>query len=142
VLLNQNNKQKKHQKMKQIKKNTTVIFTTFLAIVCIGYVVTCQAQRNTWVDKPNQVTIYLKNNSILPKKVTLISYQPGETTNGTSGFVLMPFATRKYTFTLGTKIYLAKQKQVDTVMGGGKLNDAPFLIIKQENDGKKINIFK
>lgn len=126
--------------MKHMKKVVSKSLIAFAVIVSLGYVFTCQAQKNTWTDKPEQVTIYLKNNSILPKKVTLISYQPGETGNGTSGFVLMPFASRKYTFTKGTKIYLAKQKQVDTVMGGGRLNDEPFLIVKQEDHGKSFKI--
>ncbi len=123
-----------------MKKVVSKSLIAFAVIVSLGYVFTYQAQKNTWTDKPDQVTIYLKNNSILPKKVTLISYQPGETGNGTSGFVLMPFASRKYTFTKGTKLYLAKQKQVDTVMGGGRLSDEPFLIVKQEDDGKSFKI--
>ncbi len=126
--------------MKQIKKLISNTVIAIVVIISFGYVITCQAQKSTWTDKPNQVTIYLKNNSILPKKITLISYQPGETGNGTSGFLLMPFASRKYTFTKGTKIYVAKQKQVDTVMGGGKLNDEPFLILKHEDDGKSFKI--
>lgn len=126
--------------MKQIKRVMPPALAAFLALVCFGYVFTCQAQKNTWTDKPNSVTIYLKNNSILPQKVTLVSYEPGQSNNGTSGFFLMPFASRKYTFTKGTKLYIAKRKQVDTVMGGGKLTTEPFLTLKQEDDGKSFKI--
>ncbi len=128
--------------MKQIKKGMPYALSAFIAIVCLGYVVTCEAQKNTWTDKPDQVTIYLKNNSILPKKISVISYQPTENGNGTSGLFLMPFASHKYTFTAGTKIYLASPKQIDTVMGGSRLNDEPFLILKKEDDGKSFKISK
>lgn len=112
--------------MKEINKVTSTTLAVLFAIICLGYVFTCHAQKNTWTDKPNQVTIYLKNNSILPKKITMVSYWSGDSGNATTGFFIMPFASRKYTFNKGTKIYLAKQKQVDNVMGGGKLNDEPF----------------
>jgi len=127
--------------MKQAKKVMTTTLLAFAVIITVAYAFTCQAQNSA---KPNagMVTISLKNNSILPQKITLISYQPGETGNGTRGFVLMPFASRKYSFTQGTKIYLAKQSQVDTVMSGGRLNDEPFLVIKQEDDGKSFKILK
>ena len=126
--------------MKQIKRVMPPALAVFLALVCFGYVFTCQAQKNTWTDKPNSVTIHLKNNSILPKQITLVSYFPSDSGNATTGFFIMPFASRKYTFTNGTKIYLAKKKQVDTVIGGGKLTTEPFLTLKQEDDGKSFKI--
>jgi hypothetical protein len=81
--------------------------------------------------------IYLKNRSILPKKVALISYTPGIQGNATRIFVLMPFSRKKYEFKIGTKLYLVNNKQVDVVMSGRSLlNDPEFLLVKESDAGK------
>ena len=54
--------------MKQIKRVMPPALAAFLALVCFGYVFTCQAQKNTWTDKPNSVTIYLKKTAFYHKK--------------------------------------------------------------------------
>jgi hypothetical protein len=83
------------------------------------------------------ISIRLKNNSLLPGKYTLVSYQPGETGNGTQSFVLMSYASRLFRFPVNTKLYLANKEQVNTVMSGASLtNQAPFLVIKKEDQGK------
>jgi hypothetical protein len=88
-----------------------------------------------------QVTFKLRNNSILPAKITVISYRPDEKGNGTTAFVTMPYGTRTYKFPVGTKIYLASQEQVNTVMSGTKISDQPpFLIVKKEDKNKTFNI--
>lgn len=82
------------------------------------------------------ITIKLKNNSILPQKITLISYRPDETGNGTRGFLMLPQSIKKVKFPVGTKLYLANTDQVNTVMSGAKITDQnPFLIVKEEDDG-------
>jgi hypothetical protein len=74
------------------------------------------------------VKIYLKNNSLLPKKVALISYTPGVQGNATRIFVIMPFCKKKFVFKTGSKLYLANDKQVGVVMSGRSLlNDTEFL---------------
>jgi hypothetical protein len=83
------------------------------------------------------VKIYLRNNSLLPKKVALISYTPGVQGNATRIFVLMPLSRKKYEFKTGTKLYLANNKQVDVVMSGRSLLDQPeFLLVKESDAGK------
>ena len=87
------------------------------------------------------VSFKLKNNSLLPSKVTVISYRPDEQGNGTTAFVLIPYGTRTYRFPVGTKIYLASQKQVNTVMSGAGISDQPpFLIVKKSDHKKTFNI--
>nr|WP_051319637.1 DUF2807 domain-containing protein [Planktothrix agardhii] len=87
------------------------------------------------------VRFKLRNNSILPSKVTVISYRPDETGNGTTAFVMMPYGTRTYRFPVGTKIYLASQQQVNTVMSGAKISDQPpFLTVKKEDKNQTFNI--
>lgn len=97
------------------------------------------------VAKKERITEYvrfkLRNNSILPSKVTVISYRPDEKGNGTTAFVMMPYGTRTYRFPVGTKIYLASQAQVNTVMSGAKISDQPpFLTVKQEDNNQTFNI--
>ena len=83
------------------------------------------------------VRLYLKNNSLKPKKVALISYTPGVQGNATQIFVLMPLSRRKFEFKTGTKLYLANNKQVDIVMSGRRLLDQPeFLLVKESDAGK------
>ncbi|MGF2411314.1 hypothetical protein [Ferruginibacter sp.] len=95
------------------------------------------AQKN----EPVLITVKIKNTSILPKKVTIISYQPGETGNGTNGIFLMPGSEKKLQFKEGTKIYIANAKQVDTVMSGERIDSGvPFLTVKKEDDNKVFNL--
>ena len=87
------------------------------------------------------VRFKLRNNSILPSKVIVISYRPDEKGNGTTAFVMMPYGTRTYRFPAGTKIYLASQQQVNTVMSGAKISDQPpFLTVKKEDNNQTFNI--
>ncbi len=97
------------------------------------------AQSN--VDGPALISIKIKNNSLLPSKVTLISYRPDETGNGTNGFVIGPYGSKTLKFPVGTKLYLANSGQVNTVMRGAKITDQPpFLSVKKEDEGKSFNI--
>ncbi len=74
-----------------------------------------------------------KNGSVFPKKLTLISYTPGDNGNGTQGFWMWPGGTKEFRFKEGTKLYMADQKQVDIVMGGNRIdNEKPFLVVTKE----------
>jgi hypothetical protein len=83
----------------------------------------------------------LRNNSILPARLSVVSYRPDEKGNGTSVFVMIPYGTRVYRLPVGTKIYLASQEQVNTVMSGAGISDQPpFLLVKKEDNNKTFNI--
>ncbi len=100
----------------------------------------CNAQTS---DSPKTVLVSfkIKNSSLLPTKITMISYRPDETGNGTTGFFVGPYGTKTYQFPEGTKIYLANNDQVNTVMSGAKISDQPpFLVLKKEDEGKSFNI--
>jgi Putative auto-transporter adhesin, head GIN domain len=87
------------------------------------------------------ISIKLKNNSMFPFKATVITYRPDEEGNGTSGFMLMPMATKKFYIPVGTKFYIATEAQINTVMSGAKItNQQPFLTVKKEDDGKTFNL--
>ena len=88
-----------------MKKQTTIIFTIgiFLASFTAGF-----AQDK--IEKT--ITFKFKNNSILPHKYTFITYAPNQKGNGTFGDVFVPFGTKEFNVKIGTKIYLAKRKQV------------------------------
>lgn len=88
------------------------------------------------------VTFKFKNNSLLPRKYTFITYAPNSTGNGTFGDMLVPNGTKEFKVLVGTKIYLADRKQVNTVMSGNQLSDEPFYVVKSEDDGKVINLRK
>ncbi len=83
------------------------------------------------------IAIGLKNNSFLPKNVTVISYAPNETGNGTQGYWLLPGRTKQLKFKVGTKLYLANGKQVATVMSGKRIDaDKPFLTVTKEDNNQ------
>ena len=90
---------------------------------------------------PAFVRFKLRNNSLFPTKLSVISYQPDEKGNGTTAFVIAPYATRVYRFPVGTKIYLASLEQVNTVMRGTGISDQPpFLLVKKEDNNRTFNI--
>ncbi len=87
------------------------------------------------------ISFRLKNNSLLPAKVSLISYRPDEKGNGTTLFTLISLGTKRFSFPEGTKIYLATSDQVNIVMSGKKIIDEPaFLTVKKEDDNKVFDI--
>jgi len=87
------------------------------------------------------ISFQLKNNSLMPTKVTIISYRQDVKGNGTTGYFLGPYGSKTYRFPEGTKIYIANNEQVNTVMSGAKISDQlPFLIVKKEDDGKSFNL--
>lgn len=88
------------------------------------------------------VTFKFKNNSILPHKYTFITYAPNSKENGTFGDILTPNGTKEFKILVGTKIYLANRKEVNTVMSGNQLVGEPFYIVKLEDNGKVINLRK
>ena len=83
------------------------------------------------------IKINLKNASLLPKKVTIIIYQPGDAGNGTEQVTMLPKSEKELAYKEGTKIYLANARQVDNVMSGKRIDqDKPFLILKKGDAGK------
>ncbi len=109
------------------------IITTTIAL-CLFTVIAIAQKSNA------DITIILKNSSLLPRKLSIVFYAPNEIGNGTQGCMLAPFGTKKLTFKEGTKIYLANDAQVNTVMSGKRIDtNQPFLVVKKEDNNQ---IFK
>lgn len=96
----------------------------------------------TKVEKIPTVKVRFRNNSIVFRHVTIVTYLPVQEGNGTEGVLLAPYSGKTKTYEVGTKVYFANSKQVDTVMSGKKLEGVPFMVIKAEDEGKTFNIFK
>ncbi len=117
-----------------LKKFFPVIVFSLVLVFCSSIPAIAQTEAITY-------TIKLKNNTLLPKKLTVITYTPGETGNSTMGTLIAPGFSKSYKFKEGTKVYLASGEQVDIVMSGKRIdNDKPFLVVKKEDDGKSFNI--
>ncbi|WP_375446485.1 hypothetical protein [uncultured Fibrella sp.] len=87
------------------------------------------------------VAFKLHNTSLLPRKITLVSYAPGETGNGTTGFMLATKGNKSVLFPVGTKLYIANSDQVDVVMSGKRIDAGkPFMVVKKEDAGRVINL--
>jgi hypothetical protein len=105
-----------------------------LAIILITGVNTISVAQH---DETHLIKIKLKNPSLLPKKITIITYQPGDGGNGTEQIIMLPKSGKEFTYKEGTKIYLANSKQIDVVMSGKRIDqDKPFLILKKGDAGK------
>ncbi|GAB3639664.1 hypothetical protein [Spirosoma arcticum] len=92
------------------------------------------------VTKKN-VTVRLRNPNLLPRKVALISYEPGAIGNGTTIFMMGPKGTKSFRFPVGTKLYTADSEQVDVVMSGKRIDSSkPFLTVKVEDAGKAFDV--
>lgn len=112
----------------------------FLSLLSVGVFAQDQAQKSP---QKQQVSITFKNNSILPRKYTFVTYWTKDrNNNATEGVVLAPYATKTITDVVGTELFLANDKQVDIVMSGNKIDDKPFWVFKSEDNGKTINLRK
>jgi hypothetical protein len=117
----------------------TIIYVVVTCSIIAGSLALMPTKAQS-VPLADDITFFLKNNSLLPKKITLVSYRPDRSGNGTNGFILLPFTSRQCTYPAGTKLYLASRQQVDTVMSGNRLQDKPFLIVKEGDEGKTFTI--
>lgn len=86
------------------------------------------------------VTIMFLNNSSRAKEYSFISYAPDEAQNGTVQVKLAPEKTYKASFMVGTKLYLADDKQVAWVMSGRRLPGPPFMVISEKDNDKTVRL--
>jgi len=89
----------------------------------------------------SKVQFYLKNNSIFPKKVTFIIYQPQQEGNNTLVKWFLPFQKVKFELPLKSKIYMASDSQVNTVMEGRSIErDRPFISVDEKIDNSILKL--
>lgn len=87
------------------------------------------------------VQFYIKNNSILPRKVTFIIYQPQQEGNNTLVKWFLPFQKVKFELPVKSKIYMASDSQVDTVMQGKRIDsDKPFLSVDKKMNSATLKL--
>jgi len=83
--------------------------------------------------EPLSVPFYLKNNSLLPKRITFIIYQPQQEGNNTIVKWFLPFQRVKFNLPVESKIYVATDSQVDVVMQGRRIDsDQPFMRVDEK----------
>lgn len=121
--------------MKRVIPATIII--TWLSVV--QFAGSLKAQ--TAVEKPAQVFFELKNNSLVPKKITVVSYEPGTAGNGTQSFFLLPYTGKSLSFRAGTRLYLVDKKQIDTVMSGNPLIGKPWYVLNEKDHKQSINLY-
>ena len=89
-----------------------------------------------------KVQFYLKNNSMWPKKVTFIIYQPQQEGNNTRVKWFLPFQKIKFELPVNSKIYLASNAQIDTVMQGKRIDsDKPFLSVDKNMNRATLKLY-
>lgn len=124
---------------RKLLKRLTKISTIALLLLSFNYT-TSQAKspplslqsRDIVVDS-SKVRFYFENNSILPKKVTFIIYQPQQEGNNTLVKWFLPLQKIKLELPVKSKIYIASDSQVATVMQGKRIDDdKPFVIVDEK----------
>lgn len=111
------------------------VITLFFTLLFAGI-----AMAQTKSAKTEQVFIQLKNNSLLPRKFKLVSYEPGTPGNGTQTFFLLPNFSKSLSFREGTRLFLVNQKQIDTVMSGNPLIGKPWYVLTGKDNNQSINL--
>ncbi len=88
------------------------------------------------------IIVRLRNAGVSPRKVALISYEPGEPGNSTNIFTMAPLVGIKTVrYPVGTKLYIADDKQVNVVMSGKRIdNSKPFLTVQVSDAGKTFTL--
>lgn len=110
----------------------------FLILICAFFAAQFLIAQTS---EPSMINFYLKNAQLLPKKVTLISYSPGMTGNGTNGYILFPGIKKSVSYRVGTKLYLANSKQVSVVMSGKRIDaDKPFWVVSAKDANQIIKV--
>jgi len=89
----------------------------------------------------SQVQFYLKNNSLLPKKITFIIYQPQQEGNNTRVKWFLPFQKVKFDLPVQSKIYIAADSQVDIVMQGRRIDsEKPFISVNAKINNTTLHL--
>lgn len=107
-----------------------------------GRVVPVHASEKKKSDSQREISVRFRNNSFWFRKVAVISYWPGETGNGTEVVWVVPFGVFRRRFPIGTRVYLADDAQVQTVMSGRRLTGPPRLTVAADDEGLTFPVFK
>lgn len=129
--------------VKRMAKISTVVLLllsfNYAAGQANGYSIPYQTEAIT-VDT-SKVQFYLKNNSILPKKITFIIYQPQHEGNNTLVKWFLPYQKVKFELPVKSKIYKASDSQVDTVMQGKRIDgDQPFISVDEKINNSTLQL--
>lgn len=113
-------------------KNLLISILT-ICLVCFAQI--AFAQTEAQVNPLQPVEVKFVNKSMLPKKFTIITYQPSTPGNGITITTIAPGFSKKLDLEVGTKVYIANDEQVEYVMSGQQLTgrtDKPFCIVTKE----------
>jgi hypothetical protein len=114
--------------MRKILRIVMIIFVTIQTI-------------NLYAQSAELVNVKFRNNSLMPKKVTFISYSPNEQGNATRSHLMMPGFSKKIMYAEGTKVYIANSAQIGTVMSGKRIdNQQAFLVVKKSESNKVVKL--
>lgn len=122
---------------------------SILFLCTIGYSGQAQSTSNfpnvksisTTVNDSTNIDFFVKNNSLVPKKVIFISYSPNKEGNQTLVKWFLPFQKKTMSFPIGSKIYIATSEQIETVMDGKSItNEEPFITVAVDLRMKHINL--
>ena len=88
----------------------------------------------------NLVTVTLQNNTTNARTVTLRFTEPGNPTYGVVNTTLGPYAKRRETYPVGTKIEQLTAQQQDIAMTGGETTGKLIVTLKASDNGRTYNL--
>jgi hypothetical protein len=97
-----------------------------------------------WLALPAQSTekikVYLKNNGSVPREFKFVTFQPGDKYRDVFTTYLLPGATHKIEYKVGTSIAQVNQAEIYQIMKGLDVHGKPLIVLKTENKGQTIKL--
>lgn len=97
-----------------------------------------------WLTSPAQstekITVYLKNNGLRPREFKFVTSQPGDKYRDVFTTYLLPGATHKIEYKIGTSIAQVNQAELYQIMKGLDVLGKPLIVLKAANKGQTINL--
>ncbi len=115
----------------------------FLLVLPLSFVVPALAQSVTpgpvrTERESERVRVYFRNNTPLPRNITIVTYPPGTTKGKIDQTFLFPFQRFSREYPTDTKIYLASPLQVEQVVAGSEINDTPAAMTIRRSDEDEV----
>lgn len=113
-----------------MKTNPTIVFLLFVSL----FATTCFGQA------PQNVTLRLKNNGLLPRKFKFLEKYPAVKPDNVFTAYILPGRSYEVKLKVGTTLAQVTQPEINASMRGQDVAGKPLLTVKVEDDGKTVRL--
>lgn len=89
-----------------------------------------------------KITIRLKNNGGLPREFKFVTLQPGDKYRDVFTVYLLPGATHKVAYKIGTSIAQVNQAEINQIMKGADTPGQPLIVLKAADKNQTIKLLQ